>query len=80
MATRICGCSCKVYDLSYKLNLLGFTLSRSISPLKNFDELSELPVLSNNLTFISDALAMALSIAKYTEKDLQRIFKTVLKT
>lgn len=50
----------------------------AISLLEDFDELSKPLVLLGNPISVPDAFFSALSIAKYTEEDLQRIFKTVL--
>lgn len=79
MAAKTCGSSYKSYGPSSVLSPRGSTFSKSISPFSDLDKLSEPPLLSNHPNPALDTLLVALSLAKYTEEDLQHIFKMVLK-
>lgn len=78
MATKTCNQSCKGYGLSYVLNLPGSITFRSLSVLENLDKFFKPPILSDYSISILDICFMALSVTKYTKKDLQRILKTIL--
>lgn len=64
MIARTCKRFYKGYKLSFALGPPGFTLSKSTSLLKNFDELYKPLVLSNNLILVLETLPIALSITK----------------
>lgn len=79
IAARICECFCKIYNLSSILNLPGFTTFRFFFLLKDIDEFFKLLVLSDNPILVQNTPLTAQFLAKYIEKHLQHIFKTVLK-
>lgn len=70
---------CTIYVYNFALVLPNSTLSRSISPLEDFNELFKDRVLSGHFSSTQDILFKTLFIAKYIQKDFQRIFKIVLK-
>lgn len=78
MAARICGHPYKVYNPSSILGLFGSTPSKSTFLLKDLDELSNPLVLSSYPIPTLDIFPMALSVTKYIEKNLRRIFKIIL--
>lgn len=78
MAAKTCGCPHKSYKHSSALGLFSSIFSGFISLLKDIDKIFEPPVLSKNHIPVPDTLSLHLSIAKYTKKDLQHIFKIIL--
>lgn len=79
MAIKICKCFYKVYNPNSVLSLSSSIFLRLISLFKDFNKFFKPLILFVYLIFILNTLFLTLSTIKYIEKNLQRIFKIVLK-
>lgn len=79
MVARNCKHFFKDFDFSSILSLPGSIFFKSTSPLDNLNKFSKSSKLFSYLTYALNAFFIFLSIAKYIKKNLQHIFKTLLK-
>ena len=73
-----CGCFRREHPFLTSSFIPSIASFASSPPLKLGDKLSDQPAKSSGIKSLTNALATATCVFKYSENDLQRIFKAVL--